>query len=204
MPTLTTIRRNLAAARIAAPATADAVEAAVLLALTDNDTAPELVLTLRAGHLNSHSGEVALPGGKWEPEDGSLQQTALRESWEEIGLEPAAVEVLSPLQSYSTRQGMRVTPYVGIIPSGSVLTANPEELDAVFRVPLTWFNPANRVRTDIYSRNGEVIWSPAFNFEGFEIWGFTARVVTVFLNDYAGVPLHYESAAPIKNWGVVD
>lgn len=176
----------------------------MLLALTDNDAAPELVLTLRAGHLNSHSGEVALPGGKWEPEDGSLQQTALRESWEEIGLEPASVEILSPLQSYNTRQGLRVTPYVGIIPASSVLTANPEELDAVFRVPLAWFNPANRMRTDIYTRSGETVWSPAFNFEGFEIWGFTARVVTVFLNDYAGIPLHYESAAPIKNWGVVD
>lgn len=174
-----------------------------MLALTDHAENPELILTLRAGHLSSHSGEVALPGGKWEPGDRGLAQTALRESWEEVSLDPAQVQMLGALQPYNTRQGLRVTPFVGVVPAGISLVANPDEIAAIFHVPLLWFRDEHRIRTDIYRRGGELIWSPAYDFEGFEIWGFTARVVTDFLRDYAGISARYDAAAPVKDWGVV-
>ncbi|MCV6603718.1 MAG: CoA pyrophosphatase, partial [Porticoccaceae bacterium] len=110
-------------------------EAAVLLALTEEEH-PHVVLTRRAGHLNDHAGEVALPGGMWEPEDNSLLHTALRESHEEIGLPPDDVDLFATMPPRDTRLGVRVTPYVGRIAADVELTPELAELDAIFRVPL--------------------------------------------------------------------
>ena len=67
-------------------------EAAILLALTCEQDDPKIILTKRAEHLRSHAGEVAFPGGKWEPGDNDLLMTALRETHEEIDLPPESVE----------------------------------------------------------------------------------------------------------------
>lgn len=77
---------------------------------------PELVLTLRASGLSTHGGEVAFPGGRRDPEDPDLIFTALREAEEEIGLPPGLVEVIGPLSPLISLHGIRVTPYVGVIP----------------------------------------------------------------------------------------
>lgn len=98
-----------------------------------------VILTKRADHLNSHSGEVSLPGGKWELQDDSLMRTALRETHEEIGMEPHWVDVISTLPVAHTWQGIEVTPYVGIVAENLPLTPNPNELDAIFEVPLSFF-----------------------------------------------------------------
>jgi 8-oxo-dGTP pyrophosphatase MutT (NUDIX family) len=90
-------------------------EAAVLLPITRSDE-PELVLTLRASSLSTHGGEVAFPGGRRDPEDPDLVFTALREAEEEIGLPPGLVEVVGPLSPLISKHGIKVTPYVGVIP----------------------------------------------------------------------------------------
>jgi len=87
-------------------------EAAVLVPITRSEE-PQLVLTLRASGLSTHGGEVAFPGGRRDPEDESLVFTALREAQEEVGLEPALVEVVGPLSTQISRHGIKVTPYVG-------------------------------------------------------------------------------------------
>ena len=90
-------------------------EAAVLVPITRSDE-PELVLTLRASGLSTHGGEVAFPGGRRDPEDPDLIFTALREAEEEIGLPPGLVEVIGPLSPLISLHGIKVTPYVGVIP----------------------------------------------------------------------------------------
>lgn len=179
------------------------VRAAVLLALTDIEDDPRVLLTRRALHLSSHSGEVSLPGGKWDEQDDSLEQTALREAWEEIGLLPASVNVLSPLGVISTRQGVAVAPYVGIVPAGLDLKPNLDELDAIFQLPLSFLLGDQRIRTDIYHRDNETFWSPAYEYEGFEIWGFTARLLVEFVNEMLDAGIERENPAPIKDWGEV-
>lgn len=174
--------------------------AAVLIALTDNELAPSVILTRRADHLNNHSGEVALPGGKWEQEDESLLVTALRESQEEIGLAPDLVEVVATLPAAQTWQGVEVTPYVGVVPEQLDLTVNRNELDAIFTVPLQFFLDDVRSRTDIFPRTNGVVWSPAYDFEGFEIWGFTARLMLNFLNEGLGAGLSRNNTAREKDW----
>ncbi|MEC8427865.1 MAG: CoA pyrophosphatase, partial [Pseudomonadota bacterium] len=174
--------------------------AAVLIALTDNELSPSVILTKRADHLNNHSGEVALPGGKWEDQDDSLLVTALRETHEEIGLAPNLVDVVGTLPPAHTWQGVEVTPYVGVVPEELDLTVNRNELDAIFNVPLQFFLDDVRSRTDIFPRTNGEVWSPAYDFDGYEIWGFTARLMLNFLNEYMGAGLSRVNAAREKDW----
>ncbi len=158
-------------------------EAAVLIALTDSHT-PELVLTKRAEHLSSHRGEVALPGGKKDPEDESYIATALREAHEEVDLLPENVEVLGQLDAMVTRFGMKVTPVVGLIAPDIQLVPNPDELDAVFKVPFDFFLRDERMRTDIGTVGGFKVKVPAWEYDGYEIWGVTAVILVSMMNTF--------------------
>lgn len=170
-------------------------EAAVLVAVTDH-LEPEIILTKRADHLNSHSGEVSFPGGKWEPADSSLVITALRESEEEIALPQDVVEVINVQPHLYSLWGIKVTPYVGIIPREVELIANPDELDSVFRVPVQFFLDDRRTRTDVYYRENSEWWSPVYHYEGYKIWGLTARILVEFVNRAWGAGISRENRAP--------
>lgn len=171
-------------------------EAAVLVPVTDHPREPHIVLTKRADHLSSHGGEVSFPGGKWEPADSSLVVTALRESEEEIGLAPAAVEVINVQPHMYSLWGIKVTPYVGIIPHDVELQANPDELHSVFRVPVEFFLEDRRTRTDVYYNNDREWWSPVYHYGGYKIWGLTARILVDFLNRGWGAGIERDSGAP--------
>ena len=160
-------------------------EAAVLMAFTDEKNT-HLILTRRADHLKSHRGEVALPGGKIDPEDTSFIETALRESQEEIGLDPDQVEILGSLDPMVTRFGVKVTPVVGIVPADISLTANPDELDSIFRVPLDFLLRDERTRTDKGTVNGHTVAVPCWHWQGYEIWGVTAIILVNFMNRVLG------------------
>lgn len=161
-------------------------EAAVTLLLTRGSGETALVLTRRASHLRHHAGEVAFPGGKWEQGDGSLAATALRETWEEIDQPCSDVELIATLPRTSTRQGTLVTPYVGWIESLEGLTPNPDELDEIFAVPISYLLQDPRVRTDVFTRAAGAfdreVRVPVYEYQGFTIWGFTASVIVEFLN----------------------
>lgn len=169
-------------------------EAAVLLALTD-EPEPHLVLTLRAQHLNDHAGEVALPGGMWEAEDGSLLHTALRESHEEVDLPAELVKVVATLPVRVTRYGVRVTPFVGVIPKQVDLQPEESELDEVFRVPLSFLAEKGNLGRDLFEVAGDEYLLPCYHFRHYRIWGFTLGVLADFLNHglNAGITLDYSN-----------
>lgn len=173
-------------------------QAAVLIPLTDHPQEPEVVLTKRADHLSSHSGEVSFPGGKWDDTDPTLMVTALRESEEEIGLPPAKVDLINVQPPQYSKAGLKVTPYVGIIPHDIPLQPNPAELDAIFKVPLEFFLEDRRTRTDIW---GQEWWSPVYHYEGYKIWGLTARILVEFLNHALDARIGRENEAPETHWG---
>lgn len=156
-------------------------QAAVMVLITDHPSCPELIYTLRAKHLRDHPGEVAFPGGKWEPQDPNLLATALRETHEEVALPPSQVRILGAIKPSSTRAGTQVTPFVGLVPHSIAMVANPNELESVFRVPLSWFSDENRLRVDEFSLAGLIHRVPAYSYQEYEIWGFTAAVTQEIL-----------------------
>lgn len=171
-------------------------QAAILLAVAGEGEQQRILLTKRAEHLNIHKGEVAFPGGKWEPGDANLLATALRESREEVSLKEDEVKVIGQLDICYTRAGMPVTPFVAQIAEDLDLRPNTDELDALFWVPLGFFLKDQRERTDIFIRKDREDWAPVYHYSGFKIWGFTARVIVEFANTYCGVCIRREHSAP--------
>ena len=97
---------------------------------------PGILLTKRNAHLNKHGGQVSFPGGRIDAEDADAEAAALREAEEEIALDRSHVEVLGRLADYVTGTGYRITPILGLVPSGLSLQPAPHEVEAVFELPL--------------------------------------------------------------------
>jgi 8-oxo-dGTP pyrophosphatase MutT (NUDIX family) len=164
---------------------------AVLVALTSCASEPEVLLTRRAKHMSRNPGEVCFPGGKWEQGDSDLLATALRESEEEVGLLPEWVEIVGGLQPIVARSGLNVVPYVGIIDSSLALHPTSDELDRVFRAPLSFFMDERNIRPYVYNFNGTEISFPCFVYEGYTVWGLTAYIIVDMINNVydAGVEM---------------
>jgi 8-oxo-dGTP pyrophosphatase MutT (NUDIX family) len=156
-------------------------QAAVMVLITD-EPLPQLIFTLRAKHLTYHAGEVCFPGGMWEVDDAHLLASALRETFEEIGLPEQRIAVLGALPARPTRSGTIVTPFVARIAADARFIPNSNEIDSLFAVPLAQFKSGLQIRTDIFERNGKHYSIPAYAFQEYEIWGFTAAVTSDLLN----------------------
>ena len=159
----------------------DLPKAAVLIALTDEEN-PEVIYTLRSNKVSSHQGEVSFPGGMQEESDTSLIITALRESEEEIGLPQNCVKILGSLDTMVSRFNVSVTPFVGVIPGDVELNTSSDEIEACFRVPLSFLLKDKRYRNDEVNRNGETFYMPAYKYSSYVIWGLTAMITVNFLN----------------------
>ena len=159
----------------------DLPKAAVLIALTDEEN-PEVIYTLRSNKVSSHQGEVSFPGGMQEESDTSLIMTALRESEEEVGLPQNCVKILGSLDTMVSRFNVSVTPFVGVIPGDVELNSSSEEIEACFRVPLSFLLKDKRYRNDEVNRNGETFYMPAYKYSSYVIWGLTAMITVNFLN----------------------
>ena len=121
-------------------------QAAVLVPIVMRDE-PTVLLTERTTHLSTHSGQVAFPGGRVDPEDANIAAAALREAWEEVGLSAEYIEVLGCLPTYTTVTSFIVTPVVALVRPDFELNINPYEVAAAFEVPLAYLmNPANHRR----------------------------------------------------------
>lgn len=170
-------------------------EAAVLLPITRSEN-PELVLTLRASGMSTHSGEVAFPGGRRDPSDLSLAYTALREAEEEVGLKPSMVQVVGPLSSVVSRYGLQVTPYVGLVPEHVQYKPNDAEIAAVFHVPLSFFLEDQREVTHRIDYLGRSWYVPCYRYENFKIWGLTAIMVVELMNVLYDADISMHKAPP--------
>jgi len=147
--------------------------AAVLLALEEERGKVELILTRRAKNLPVHAGQIAFPGGRIEPRDGTPLAAALREAEEEIGLDPAIVEALGYLEPYPTRTGFRIIPVVAKLTALPVYLPNPREVEEVFTVPFAFLmDGANHFR---HEKDNRQFYS--MPYLRWNIWGVTAGIL---------------------------
>jgi len=149
---------------------------AVLLLFGDTAGAPDLLIVQRGPHLRRHAGQPAFPGGAIEPSDQGPVGAALREAEEEVGVDPAGVEVLAVLpELFIPRSGFRVTPVLAWWREPSPLVAAADgEIVSAARAQLTDLaDPANRLTV----RHPSGAAGPAFRVHGMLIWGFTAMLV---------------------------
>jgi 8-oxo-dGTP pyrophosphatase MutT (NUDIX family) len=141
-----------------------------------NSGSPHVVLTRRRADLRRHAGEISFPGGRQDPQDSGLSDTALREAEEEIGLARTAVRLLGDLPPTSTfATNYEIHPFIGAIPPGQLWRLSPLEVDAVLELPLDGIREG-RTRTQL-TRRGITFETDAYMVDEHLIWGATARIL---------------------------
>ena len=156
------------------PVSDDHAPAAVLVPLIERPEGLSVLFTLRTLHLRRHAGQIALPGGRADPGE-TPWETALREAWEEVGIDPALVEVAGLSEPFWTRTGYVITPVVGFVSPTVTVTPNPDEVAEVFEVPFAFLMDAGNHQSlmrefpDGVSRQ---VW--AMPYRDRHIWGVTA------------------------------
>lgn len=155
--------------------------AAVLAAIVEAETGPELILTRRRDDLVNHAGQVALPGGAMDAADATPEAAALREAEEEVGLPPAQVRILGRLPRYPTTSGYLVTPVVGHVERPVQLVASPDEVADIFTLPLAVMMDRSRWRQKTFESNGMSLPYWELHWAGQRIWGATAGMLQLLL-----------------------
>jgi 8-oxo-dGTP pyrophosphatase MutT (NUDIX family) len=157
------------------PADGEFRSSAVLAAITDRPT-PGLFLIYRPDTMRSHPGHVALPGGKVDPGE-SIEEAALREAYEEMGIDPAAVRVIGQGDMFRTGNFFEINPVIGVVPGDIAITPNPDEVADWFEAPLDHvLNPANHT-LEPYEIGGQTLHVWTIDWNGHRIWGATAMIL---------------------------
>jgi len=160
------------------PAQGISVPAAVLIPLVVRADGISVLLTRRTAHLDHHAGQISFPGGRIEEEDADPVAAALRETKEEIGLDPSHIEVLGRLESYVTITNFVVVPIVGLVHPPFDLKPDPFEVDEVFEVPFAFvLDPANHQRHFREGPDGQRRYFYALPYGPHYIWGATAAML---------------------------
>ncbi len=155
--------------------------AAVLLTFYPKNGVDTLLFTRRTEHLPDHAGEVSFPGGRWQEGDADLTATALRETQEEMGIAPQAVEVLGRLDDFVSGYGYHVTPFVASLPAGYSFQVDEREIAEVLEVPLATLCDPDIFHTESWEHKGRLRPVMFFSIGRHPIWGLTAAILRQFL-----------------------
>jgi 8-oxo-dGTP pyrophosphatase MutT (NUDIX family) len=161
--------------------------AAVLIPLLQDQGAWKILFIKRTHHeKDRHSGQIAFPGGRADDNDSSLQDTALREAEEEIGINPCDVEILGQSCSINTVSNYVVTPFVCLLPWPYTLTISQIEVEKVLLIPLNWLINPQHHRTKSWKPDptAQTGYPVIFfdEYQGEVLWGATAQIVRDFLD----------------------
>jgi len=154
--------------------------AGVLVPVMQRPDGLSVLLTQRAAHLKHHAGQVSFPGGRMEARDVDVRAAALRETQEEVGIEPQLVDVIGYLRSMPTITGFAVTPVVGLIRDEVDLIVDRTEVDYAFEVPLEFLLDEGNDRLCEREYEGRQFRLVEFHYGGERIWGATAYMLLAF------------------------
>ena len=153
------------------------LEASVLIPILTFKKDLEILLTKRSNNLKNHPGQIAFPGGKKDQIDSSPIETALRETQEEVGLNPKNVEIIASLPSHKTATGFVIKPYLGLInePFSEILRQG--EVDEIFTVPYEYILNEENFSIQTRKWNGSQRSYYVVPYGPYYVWGATARIL---------------------------
>lgn len=151
--------------------------AAVLIPMVERNNELFVIFTQRALHLRHHPGQISFPGGRFEPSDGHLSHTALRETEEEIGIKNCQVEILGQMGHYRTISDYKVTPFVGFVEPDYQLDIDKNEVKDVFEVPWRFLLQRISHQTFSFLRRNKDINVHFMPYKDKLIWGTTASIL---------------------------
>ncbi|MBX2832863.1 MAG: CoA pyrophosphatase [Rhodospirillales bacterium] len=154
--------------------------AAVLVPLVKRDEGLHVILTRRTDHLSDHAGQISFPGGRQEEEDSTLEETALRETEEEIGLSRRHVNLIGRIDDYYTVTGYQVTPVIGLVTPPFDLMPDDQEVAEVFEVPLNFILDPKNQKLQTVTFEGTRRRYFAIPYREYYIWGATAGMLVNF------------------------
>ncbi len=154
--------------------------AAVLVPLVKRETGLQVILTRRTDHLSDHAGQISFPGGRHETIDPTLEETALRETEEEIGLARHHIDLVGRIEDYYTVTGYQVTPVVGLITPPFDLQPDDHEVAEVFEVPLSFILDPKNQKLQTVTFEGTRRRYFAIPYREYYIWGATAGMLVNF------------------------
>ena len=155
----------------------DLTRAAVLVPIIPRDNGLQVLLTKRSKHLKNHPGQISFPGGSVEETDLDAQHTALRETKEEIGLDPRHIEIIGELDQYVVGTGFLVTPIISLIKPPFKLIRQEDEVAEIFEVPLDFLIAPENFNPYVRYFNGTVHQHFSITWQNYFIWGATAGML---------------------------
>ncbi len=156
-------------------------KAAVLMPICLIAGQPHFLLTRRTEEVSTHKGQISFPGGMCMDKE-SQEETALRETFEEVGIERNRIEILGRFHDYIAITEYLVTPFAGFIDGEFTTTAQRGEVAEVLLVPFGVFADPGRLRTEMMMRSGKMHEVYFYRYEPHEIWGLTARIIKDFFD----------------------
>ncbi len=156
--------------------------AGVLIPIVEHEDDLSVLLTQRSTGLKNHAGQVSFPGGRMESADADITQTALRETHEEVGIEPDRVDIAGYLPPMLTVTGYAVTPIVGFVAPAISLTLDRSEVELAFEVPLSFLMDENNQQSSQREVRGVIVPIIEFNYDHQRIWGVTANILVELRN----------------------
>jgi len=167
------------------------IDAAVLVLCHKKNGENYLLLTKRSENVAHHKGQICFPGGVKDKNDPTLWDTALRETWEEIGLPKEHVSFRRELSVITTPTGFRVTPFVGSITNLHDLNPSPIEIAEVFWVPMNHLLDAKNFSLEKKIYFGITYDDPTYIYKDYKIWGATGRIMRDFLSVETGIGVDF-------------
>ena len=165
------------------------VPAGVLVLLYGGASEPFVLLSKRSETVETHRGEISLPGGRWESTDPNLLATALREAEEEVGVRPDDVEMLGELGQFTTSSNFVISAFVGAIDHSYEFKIDPSEVACLVEVPVRALVDGRNLRDDVRVVDDELTVLPSFAYSGHLIFGATARILDRLLEATSSVLL---------------